>query len=609
MKKLALVALVLAGCAGPRGKPGTLGPVGPVGPIALPPEILDVAPSVASSGSTIRIRGIWFGGSPVVLADGTPLAIVAVSGSNELWAAGLPAATGSAVELTVESDSGQRSNPFALDVEPAGALRDAAQGGLVDPQGLALDSDGSLLVFDRASGVLRFDPASGVLAPALAPTASLGAPQAGVRGADGLYIADGTRIVRVADDGSVAAMVTGLASSPTAIAIDGAGTLYWVDGGTSIGRRLPDGTIAPSFATVPAASGLTLLGANLYASDPGAGRIHRVSTGGTVTASFATVPAGTRGITNDGVALIACTPDASGQGAVAISAAGTVTPGYAPKHALPGAAPVGCAAGGTTLYSVSVVDGAIESSASGAAWKETASSLFREGGVGTFAGERLFLDERTRCAAGGTGAVVESLDGGISRLALGGVCAVALGAGSTGVLAVSTSGAAVEIPLAGGAPSSFGISGSGIVQAAALAEDGSIFAARSGPVVHDSPGGAQLSADVAGGIPVPETGLAITSGALYVAAADRIVRVPIDAAGNTGTPQEVITPSDGFLGVRAVVSSPGGAIFVDGPDAFLLDPSGGIHWLADVGTAGVSFTPYGELLLLVSGSYPRAELL
>src|SRR2546430_2433942 len=96
-----LALLALEGCGrGPAGKPGLQGPLGPVGPIALPPRIDSIAPPLASSGTKVRIRGFGFGSSPQAFADGVPLTL-AVIGSNELWATGLPAATGSATEITV----------------------------------------------------------------------------------------------------------------------------------------------------------------------------------------------------------------------------------------------------------------------------------------------------------------------------------------------------------------------------------------------------------------------------------------------------------------------------------------------------------------------------
>ena len=52
-----------------------------------------------------------------------------------------------------------------------------------------------------------------------------------------------------------------------------------------------------------------------------------------------------------------------------------------------------------------------------------------------------------------------------------------------------------------------------------------------------------------------------------------------------------------------------GLLFADAGQVFLLDASGGIHFVADIGAMkGVAETPFGELLITTPGAYPTAVL-
>jgi len=183
------------------------------------------------------------------------------------------------------------------------------EGALVSPAGLAIDSAGDLYIADAGSHVIRKLSRDGTLTTVAGTgkagyngdgrpgaTAQIDRPFAvAVDGAGNLYFteAGGHRVRRLsptgviytvagtgkpgfADDGGAAS--SALLDSPAGLAVDSEGNLYVADAGNARIRKIsPSGGIA-TIAPLPGAALLSLDSAGaLYFADPSAGRIRRLT--------------------------------------------------------------------------------------------------------------------------------------------------------------------------------------------------------------------------------------------------------------------------------------------------------------------------------------------
>lgn len=407
---------LLAACTSGEGVPG-----------GVPPTLNGLAPGLASTQTVLRLSGSGLGGDDVRVYFGEREGVVLSAEATEVWASGVPAPEGAgSVDVSVAVD-GLRSNALPLALGASGSLRPLVENGLQSPRGLVLDAGGGLVwIFDEENGVLVFAIANGAYRVHLPPSPALSRPVTGAAVSETeLLVVDASTnsiLAMDVDTASTTPHVTGLASAPTALALDTAGNLYWADGGPSIGRRTAAGAVDPLFAAVPAAFGVAVAGGVLYATDPLGGAVHRVELPtAVVTTGFATGVAGARGISGDGTGVVVCVADAGGAGAVRVSDAGLVT-AAAPERAFPGIGSASCDVGSGTIWSIGS-DGGIESSKSGAAWRLRAPVTATDAAEAVWTDARLYLLADRRCAAGGTGAIIEVVGAGSFRSKASGVCA------------------------------------------------------------------------------------------------------------------------------------------------------------------------------------------
>lgn len=617
---LTLLPLVLsAGCAkdGSDGAPGAPGPQGPLGPGAAP-LVAAVFPTMASPASMLRITGSGFDPVPaanVVTIDGVALEVLSTTPA-EILVTGAPAVDAAVAAELVVTIGGRPSNGTTVTLAPAGTERDVVVGGLRDPRALALDLDGeTVVVFDRLGGILRLND-WGVIEVIHPISASITGPTAGAVVADGLLVGDGARILHVADDGAVTVRASGLPAAPRAFALDAGGALYWVDGTSAIGKLAADGTVTHPFATVPSlAESIARVGADLYVSDPQQGAVDRIAiSGGTVTADFAVEP-GVHGLATNGVDLIAFVPDVSGASAVRITTAGVKSNAAAPHSILGDASSCGLVVG-STIWAANVADHGIERYVGGA-WQLRAATPSRDAADASWSGSHLYFVADNRCVNGTDGgAVFESLGGGQSQLVLENVCARGMIEQVTGAVLVADARdgkvsrlddtGALTIPVAAGANGA---------SALAAAADGSFFlaidAGTSWTVAHHDPTGALLDADVFdGALTGRVAGMTVGEAELFVALANRIHVVPLDAAGAPGTPEEIVPQGLGFTQIASLGSDgDGNAVIVDQGDLLRVRPWGAVSFFGfEADASVVRSTPYGELLVLHSFSAPIARL-
>lgn len=615
---LTLLSLAFAtGCAkdGSDGAPGAAGPQGPLGP-GTAPLVSAVVPSMASSASVLRVAGAGFDPDPaanVVTVDGVALEVLSATATG-IQVTGFPAVEAVVGAELVLSVGGRPSNGTTVTLAPAGSQREVIDGGLRDPRALALHADGeSVVVFDRLGGILRLDD-SGMIETIQPLSAALTGPTAGAVVTGGLLVGDGNRILHVADDGTTTVRATGLPAAPRAFAFDATGALYWVDGTASIGKLAVDGTVTHPFANVTMAPlSIARIGTDLYVSDGVAGRIDRIAiANGAVTQGFASL-AGVGGLATDGTDLIAFVPDGTAS-AVRITTSGVVTDAAGP-HPIPSAASASGLVVGSTIWSASSLDDGIERFAGGA-WHLRAASPYRDAADASWSDSHLYLVADNRCVGTEGGGIFELLGGGQSRLVIDDACARSMIAQVPGALLVADARdgevsrlddtGALTIPV---------VAGTNGATALAASADGSFFRAMDAGSAwtvgrHDATG-AVLDADLFDGTLTGRVvGMALGDAELFVALADRVHVLPLDAAGTPGTPETVVEQGVGFAAIESLGSDgAGNAVIVDGGDLLRVSPWGSVTWIgSDAGVSRVRTTPYGELLKLGSFTEPIARL-
>lgn len=589
-----------SGCSGGDGEPG----------LELPgPVLYAVSPDLASSYTRVRLQGEGFAGGEVRVLFGESEGELLSVEPAVIWARGIfpPAGTDS-VDVVVEVD-GLSSNALPLAYVGGGVPRALAPNGLEDPRALALDVGGGLLwIFDAQIGVFAFSLANGAYNVHRAPDAGLLEPVAGVAlSTTELLIADAATnsiVVLDVDTTDVTPRVSGLASVPTALALDAAGNLYWADGGPFIGRQAAaGGAVDAAFAQVPAASGIAVAGGALWASDPLAGVIHQVALPTAVTTTaFVAGLSGVNGMSADGTGVIACVTDAGGAGAVRVSAAGVVSVA-APEHPLAGAGAAACESGSGTIYSIAS-DGGVETSEDGKPWLLRAPVLGADASEGVWTNARFYVLSDARCASGGTGSIVEVVAPGSFRSKAAGVCArdTFHSRGNAGLLWVDrVSGFASRLDLATGTVAVIGSNGAFAgAQGAAARSDKSFF-------VTDALGALRMFDE--DGV---EVVLVAASGAhpafsetLYFVDGDELRAGVFNHGDFLGTRLVAPVPGEGIADLAP--NPDGGVLAVSGTTVLRISSNGAISFAGDVDAGDrVGRTPFGETFRMRDGVPPFA---
>ncbi|MCY3022224.1 MAG: PKD domain-containing protein [Planctomycetota bacterium] len=309
---------------------------------------------------------------------------------------GVPTQTGVFSTVTLEASNGTAPNStktITITVTEFGVIATVAGDGsgrlagdgnlgnlasVKQPNGVAMDAKGNIFVADTGNHVIRrIDADTGVIITIVgdgspgysgdggpANRARLSAPGAvAVDGQGSLYIADtGNSVIRKvnAADGKInriagsatvpptagfadgAATAVALFSSPSGLALDGAGSLYIADTSNHVIRKLSGGNVTTVAGTVPAPvpvpgntgdgaaataatlsnpTGVAVDGSgNMYIADRGNNRVRKV-VGGTIS-NFAGDATAAQGFSGDGAAATSAT--LANPTAVAVDASGNV---------------------------------------------------------------------------------------------------------------------------------------------------------------------------------------------------------------------------------------------------------------------------------------------